>query len=95
MEQLIAGESVVKEINQELTYSELDENIGNIWSVLFATGYLTYRERVDGNRFRLAIPNQEIHNLFVKQIQKWFGDEVKKDTPKLAGTVQCRVRGRL
>jgi hypothetical protein len=83
MEQLIAGESVVKEINQELTYNELDESIGNIWSVLFATGYLTYRERVDGNRFRLAIPNQEIHNLFVKQIQKWFGDEVKKDTPKL------------
>jgi hypothetical protein len=38
---------------------------------------------VDGNQFRLAIPNQEIHNLFVKQIQKWFGDEVKKDTPKL------------
>jgi hypothetical protein len=83
IEQLIAGESVVKEINLELTYSELDESIDNIWSVLFATGYLTYRERVDGNRFRLAIPNREIHNLFVKQIQKWFGDVVKKDTPKL------------
>jgi hypothetical protein len=83
IEQLIAGESVVKELNLELTYSELDDSIDNIWSVLFATGYLTYRERVDGNRFRLAIPNQEINNLFVKQIQKWFSDTVQKDTPKL------------
>jgi hypothetical protein len=83
IEQLIAGESVVKEINLELTYNELDESIDKIWSVLFATGYLTYRGRVDGNRFRLAIPNQEINNLFVKQIQKWFSDTVQKDTPKL------------
>jgi hypothetical protein len=83
IEQLIAGDSVVKEINLELTYSELDDSIDNVWSVLFATGYLTYKERVEENKFRLVIPNQEIRNLFVKQIQKWFGDVVKKDTPKL------------
>jgi hypothetical protein len=83
IEQLIAGDSVVKEINLELTYSELDESIDNVWSVLFATGYLTYQERVGENKFRLVIPNREIRNLFVKQIQKWFGDAVKKDTSKL------------
>jgi hypothetical protein len=38
---------------------------------------------VEENKFRLIIPNQEIRNLFVKQIQKWFGDVVKNDTPKL------------
>jgi hypothetical protein len=83
IEQLIAGDSVVKEINLELTYSELDDSIDNVWSVLFATGYLTYKEQVEENKFRLIIPNQEIRNLFVKQIQKWFGDVVKNDTPKL------------
>jgi hypothetical protein len=51
--------------------------------VLLATGYLTYSERVDGNRYRLAIPNQEIRNLFVKQIKKWFSDTVQNDTQKL------------
>lgn len=39
MERLIAGESVVKELNQELTYQELDNSIDNLWSVLFSTGY--------------------------------------------------------
>jgi hypothetical protein len=83
IEQLIAGETIVKELNLELTYSELDESIENVWSVLFATGYLTCREQVDEKRYRLAIPNQEIRSLFVSQIQKWFRDAVQKDAPKL------------
>ena len=46
IEQLIAGNIIEKEIHQELTYAELDTSIDNLWSFLFATGYLTYR-RVD------------------------------------------------
>ena len=41
IERLIAGDSIVKEIKQELTYNELDQTIDNLWSVLFTTGYLT------------------------------------------------------
>lgn len=40
IEQLIAGESIIKEICQDLTYNELDSSIENLWSVLFTTGYL-------------------------------------------------------
>jgi hypothetical protein len=83
IEQLIAGESVVKYVNQNLTYSELDDSIENIWSVLFSTGYLTQCRQMEGEVYELRIPNQEIRNLFVEQIRKWFGDTVKKDTPKL------------
>jgi hypothetical protein len=83
IERLISGESIVKEISLDLTYSELYESIDNLWSVLFATGYLTCIEYVDGDNYRLTIPNQEIKNLFVKQIQKWFSDTVRNDTPKL------------
>jgi len=39
IERLIAGESIVKEVQQELTYNELDKTINNLWSVLFTTGY--------------------------------------------------------
>jgi hypothetical protein len=83
IEQLIAGESVVKPIRQELTYSELDNSIENLWSVLFITGYLTQIRQVDGKRYELKIPNQEIRELFVEQIEQWFGDVIQKDTPKL------------
>lgn len=83
IESLIAGESVVKEIRQELTYNELDKTIDNLWSVLFTTGYLTQRGPKDGRKYRLAIPNYEIHELFVSQIQEWFRDETLADAPKL------------
>lgn len=40
IEQLIAGESIIKEIRQDLTYNELESSIENLWSLLFTTGYL-------------------------------------------------------
>jgi hypothetical protein len=83
IEQLIAGECIVKSIRQELTYSELYDSIENLWSVLFITGYLTQCRRVDGKRYELKIPNQEVRELFVEQIEQWFGDVVRKDSPKL------------
>lgn len=48
MEALIAGESVEKEIRQELTYDQLYDSVDNIWSVLFTTGYLTQRGKPEG-----------------------------------------------
>ena len=84
IERLIAGEEIIKPINQELTYSDLDDSIDNLWSVLFTTGYLTQRGRKTLGQWRLAIPNQEIRALFVKQIQEWFKEETRTDTGKLA-----------
>ena len=43
LEALAAGETVEKEIREDLTYDRLYESAENIWSVLFATGYLTQR----------------------------------------------------
>ena len=83
IEQLIVGETITKEIRQELTYNELDTTIENLWSVLFTTGYLTQRGRIDGKKYRLAIPNRELRELFVSQIREWFKESVGKDRKSL------------
>ena len=83
IEQLIAGESIVKEIRQELTYNELDKSVGHLWSVLFTTGYLTQKGRLDSKRCRLAIPNREIRELFLTQIREWFQDTTSENVMKL------------
>lgn len=83
LERLIAGESIVKSVNQELTYSELDYSIENLWSVLFTTGYLTQKGRKSGKKFELAIPNREIRELFVSQIKEWFKEETRTDAGRL------------
>ncbi len=79
IERLIAGEEITKEIRQELTYKEMYQNIENVWSVLFTTGYLTQRGRAEGNRLRLVIPNLEIRNIFTEQIMEYFKAQVKED----------------
>lgn len=79
IEQLIAGDAVVKEVRQELTYRELYDSIENVWSVLFMTGYLTQQGSPEGKKFRLVIPNTEIRNIFTDQIMSWFKTTTRQD----------------
>jgi hypothetical protein len=83
IEQLIAGESIIKSINQELTYGELDTSINNLWSVLFTTGYLTQKKQLDEMHYELVIPNREVRNLFVTQIKEWFKETSTSNTTQI------------
>ena len=83
IEQLIAGQSICKEIKTELTYKDLgipeygdnDASRDNLWSILYTTGYLTTRV-CDGRKYELTIPNREIHDIFVTQIKEWMQDTI-------------------
>lgn len=79
LEALIAGETVTKEISEELTYDRLYDSAENIWSVLFTTGYLTQKGKPDGRNYHLAVPNREIRNIFTGQIMTMFRENVQKD----------------
>ena len=83
IERLIAGEAVVKQLNEELTYKELYDNIENVWSVLFATGYLTQQGEANGRMSRLVIPNRKIHDIFMTQIRGWMQEKAREDRARL------------
>ena len=90
IERLIAGEAIEKVIRLDLTYDEIDNSIDNIWSVLFTTGYLTKIGEVrlpdsESYAYKLVIPNKEVREVFVLQIQEWFKAVVanENDTMKL------------
>lgn len=83
IERLIAGESVIKTVREELTYRELYDSIENIWSILFTTGYLTKRGEAEENGLRLVIPNREIHNIFMTQIRSWMQKKIREDRERL------------
>ena len=84
IEKLLAGEEITKEIHQELTYPEMYQSLGNVWSLLFMTGYLTQRGRLDAKYYKLAIPNLEIRDIFQTQIMEYFKERVKKDGDTLS-----------
>ena len=79
LEDLIAGKSVKKFINEALTYRDLDSSIDNLWSVLYTTGYLTGFIDEDG-QYNLRIPNKEVQEIYEKDIIAWFNQKVKDDT---------------
>lgn len=79
IEALTAGETVTKEIHEELTYNHLYDSVDHVWSVLFMTGYLTQRGKPDGKRYNLTIPNREIRNIFTEQIMVMFRENVARD----------------
>ena len=83
IERLIAGETITKTLNENLTHNEIDANIGNIWSLLYMTGYLTVADYPDGNRYELKIPNYEVRQIFTQQVLEWFNDKARTETDKL------------
>ncbi|MCD7818473.1 MAG: ATP-binding protein [Lachnospiraceae bacterium] len=79
IERLVAGETVRKKIEEQLTYNTLYDSIDNMWSLLFATGYLTQSETPIGNMVQLMIPNAEVRYIFSDYILDLFGKEVAED----------------
>ena len=79
IEGLVAGKAIEKNIRLDLTYDEIDNSIDNLWSVLFTTGYLTMTDRAVGGVYKLVIPNREVREVFVSQIQEWFRQTVISD----------------
>ena len=85
IEELLNGGQITKRIKQELTYREIDDSIENVWSVLYATGYLTgvHEEREDADIFRMWIPNGEIRKLFYELVEDWFSEMTRSDMSRI------------
>ena len=85
IEALISGEAVEKVLVPELTYTDFDSEDQEVrqtylWSVLFATGYLTDKDEPVNGIHKLVIPNKEVRGIYEKRIRSWFKVKVTGDT---------------
>ena len=76
LESLVSGDTVVKHIDEMITYKELYSSIDNLWSTLFMTGYLTQRGYIGNGYYSLTVPNREIRNIIIDRILALFREEV-------------------
>ena len=85
VEELLGGGQVTKRVKQELTYRDIDESDENLWSVLYATGYLTGKQvgQADADLFQLWIPNGEIRKLFADLVEEWFQETARADSARI------------
>lgn len=86
---LLDGKSIFKKLDFEITYDELDKSIENLWSVLFMTGYLTFKGRDEEGTYELVLPNREIKNLFKNIVDTWFTNKVMKDKAGLEELIKA------
>ncbi|MCB0562394.1 MAG: AAA family ATPase, partial [Phaeodactylibacter sp.] len=77
IEQLIQGETITKHIEENIVFSDFDEDRELLWSLLTFSGYLTPTKDWRDGAFDLKIPNYEIRTLFKKIVVEWLKREVK------------------
>ena len=79
LEKLLTGQSVDEEVDETITFPDLDSRSNLLWSLLLFTGYLTYShyEIKKGQIVAsLRIPNQEILYLYSTLISNIFRESV-------------------
>ena len=83
METLLAGNYIIQNIDENLTYDYLHSSEENLWSILYLTGYLTrvreseLQAQIPEGTVALQIPNAEIKEIFETTVIKWFSDTAK------------------
>lgn len=84
LETLMDGGYIIQKIDENLTYDYLHSSEDNLWSMLYLTGYLTQKKRIEyrgelpEGTVALTIPNEEIRYIFETTISKWFDESAKK-----------------
>ncbi len=74
---LINNEVIVKDIEENFVFTDLDADNELLWTLLTYSGYLTIKKQIRFGEYELAIPNFELKIIFQKTILKWLNVDVK------------------
>ena len=76
MEDLLNGGSFYAQIDEEIIFSQLDDDIDAVWSLLLAGGYLKVSGFRKNKRYQkdyiFSLTNMEIRSVFDKMVKSWF-----------------------
>ena len=82
-----SGNHITSDLNENVTYSEVEKDDVAIYSVMTMTGYLNSVE--EGDSYSLSIPNREIFSIFMDSIN--FGNNgssIRTNIRKLARAIK-------
>ncbi len=92
--QLIEGETITKSIYENIVMRDIEKQDHLVWSFLLFSGYLKCTDQVvRKNRYELAIPNEEVKEVYENLIERWF--EGKVDLTQLENMLQALRDGRV
>lgn len=79
MEKLLKGGVIQTRIDEQIIFSQLDNRVDAVWSLLLASGYLKVKsyfidEEWGRDIYDLTLTNQEVRFMFGQMIDGWFRD---------------------
>lgn len=88
MEELLQGKSFRAEIDEQIVFSQLEDDENAVWSLLMATGYLKVLKTEPGECedafgaagdvwYTLALTNYEVRQMFRRMVKRWFNGSAK------------------
>ena len=92
---LINGETIVKDIEENFVFSDLDSPKELIWTLLLFSGYLTTVKEIQLGSYELKIPNYELKFVFKRTVLDWFTTEVKVRKTLLEETTNHLINNEL
>ena len=80
MEDLLKGQVIVVNFDEQIVYNQLDQDENAIWSLLLASGYLKadqveYRGMLNKPWYHLTITNLETESMFENMFAGWFKNQ--------------------
>jgi hypothetical protein len=89
-EKLIKGEILETKIDEQIVYSQLDDNPEAIWSLLLASGYLKIvTADAETGDYKLLLTNYEVKLMFENLVSGWF----KKDRRNYSEFIKALLAG--
>ena len=97
MEVLLAGETIVCGIDEQIVYNQLEDSEEAIWSLLLASGYLkVYRVEKSSEfgygrvpEYEVGLTNGEVRGMFYHMVRSWF-QSVKRHYNGFVKAMMCR-----
>ena len=78
MEDLLSGQALRTQIDEQIVFSQLERKESAVWSLLLAGGYLRAEHwSMDGRDrmvYELVLTNREVSLMFEQMIEDWFSD---------------------
>ncbi len=92
---LINNEIIVKEIEENFVFPDLNTDKELLWTLLTYSGYLTQAGKVKDDKYKLRIPNSEIKTVFKKIVIKWLSVDIKIRRSLLENTAEYLINNEI
>lgn len=95
MERLLHGEALWAKIDEQIVFDQLEKEESAIWSLFLASGYLKVENEPEDfysrEEYKLTLTNREVHMMFERMIQGWFGKCSGKYNKLIRSMLSCRL----